>query len=216
MADPSPGDKTKLKTKLTSEADTRYLATAYGLREDDVKKIVTAPTAELAKFITSALDKARVCDKLEAEKRCRFTELPPEIRLRIYELAFHDELKEIYHKDEGQLLTNHWYSRGDHAVRYVKVALKLAHTCQMLRAEVLPACIKVTRTIDHTLDLEFNNLEPFKSVHFMGPGSFREYKKVERRRALKARRQTANETHLLLQAAAENSLQEKKTRWQYT
>lgn len=212
MADASPSNKTKLIT----ESNTRYLATAYGLREDDLKKIVTAPTAELAKFITSALDKARVCDELEAEKRRRFTELPPEIRLRIYELAFHDELKEIYHKDEDQLWTNYWYSRGDHAVRYVKVALKFAHTCRRLRVEALPACIKVTRTIEDTLRIEADSLEPLRPIRLLGPDLSRDYHKVKRRRALRACRQTVKETQSLLEAAAENSLHKIKMRWQCT
>lgn len=189
MADPLPGDKNELTPKI----NTRYLANAYGLRKDDVKKLLTAPTVELARFITSALDKARVCDRLEAEKRCRFTGMPPELRLRIYELLF----QEIYHEEEYD-----FSAARNYTIDHIKAALALAHTSRILRAEVLPTCTKFSKKVETSLDAEMNNLGSLEPESESGS----DYEKLVKWLTLNSRYCTAARTGYLAQRAIDNCL----------
>lgn len=138
-------------------------------------------------------------NKLEAAKKCRFTELPSELRLRIYELLFGDDFDEIYHDQGRDPVSALWLKRSHHAVRHVKVALKLAHTSRMLRAEALPACIKVTRNILSGLEASIN--EPVNSGFVpLGPALFMRHEGQEERRVTSVRCAILKETLRFLKA----------------
>ena len=150
-----PPKASKEKATRTSQpsfttSDVSRLAAAYGQGEDEIQKLLKAPTVKLAKkFMAAALAKAQLCDKLESEKCTNkdkhpfpFMSLPPELRLRIYELVVGDILEQNPPEDFAQRL---WggkaYNRK--AIYHLTMVNKVIHTSRTIRIEVLPVCMKV-------------------------------------------------------------------------
>lgn len=150
-----PPNASKEKAARTNQlsftaSDVSRLATAYGQGEDEIQKLLKAPTAKLAKnFMAAALEKAQLCDQLELEKCTNkdknpfpFMDLPPELRLRIYELVVGDILEQNPPEDFTQrLMGGRIYNRK--AIYHLTMVNKVIHTSRTIRTEVLPVCTKV-------------------------------------------------------------------------
>lgn len=125
--------------------DTSRLANTCELCDDNTKTGSTTSTAQ--KFVDGTPNQAQECDMLQAERRCYLMELPTELRLRIIELFFRDELDETHCYEEPEFSAALWNDDGFYAGRHVKAALALAHTSQVMRAEVIPACKAIAKRI---------------------------------------------------------------------
>lgn len=145
-----PPKATRTYQPFFTASDVSRLATAYGKGKDEIEKLLKAPTARLARqFMAAALTKAQLCDKLEAENGTTkdkrpfpFMDLPPELRLRIYELVMGGILEQTPpegfapRQGEGRSL-------GDIAAHHLMMANEVIHTSRMSRLEALPVFIKV-------------------------------------------------------------------------
>lgn len=184
MADKVTKKKPARSKKLTDNAakepysETKYMAAAYSLSEDEVQTLRTAPTAELTqKFMASALAKAKLCDQLQMKeprrsnnkstKRethpCDFMRLPQELRLQIFEMIFQDALENSIPSDE---IDPEFQSYVHNAVSgHVQTAMDLAHTSRELRHEALSACIKVADDIQKKAWETLARLRPGYKYH---------------------------------------------------
>lgn len=153
----SASDSSKITHNMTKpSALIEYMAATYKMSKDEIARLRVAPTAELAqKFMACAFAKAKDCEKLEEELRdckrkiarpCYLMDLPPEIRLTIYELVFTDVLDKTSCKAKGEKengTVDVFLSRDEMMRRHIKTALALFHTNRIMRAEALAVCIQL-------------------------------------------------------------------------
>lgn len=129
--------------------DVSYLATALGFPENDLRTLLTAPTAELAnRFAASASAKAQAYDNLDWEKRndttqCLnafpFMRLPPELRLQVYEIFFQDTIDDVIHKGKLDTIsrsgTRPRLSHRAALCRHIKTEMAVLQSSHTVRAE---------------------------------------------------------------------------------
>jgi hypothetical protein len=144
------------KPSLTA-IDISYLATALELQENDLRTLLTAPTAELAnKFAASASTKIRAYDKLESGERndatgCSpcfpFMSLPPELRLQVYESLIEDMLHDAVHKGTlDEFPESGIRPRLSHraALRlHIKAVTAILQTCRTVRREGAGVALRI-------------------------------------------------------------------------
>lgn len=137
--------------------DISYLATALELPENDLRTLLTAPTAELAnKFAASASTKIRAYNELGSEKHNDATEwsqafpfmkLPPELRLQVYESLLEDMVHETLQKGTlDEFPRNGIRPRLSHraALRlHIKAVIAILHTCRDVRAEAAGIALRI-------------------------------------------------------------------------
>lgn len=157
----SAGDSSKIIPNMTKpSALVDYMTVTYKMSEDEISLLRVAPTAELAqKFMACAFAKAKECEKLQAMllhckdkigRPCQFMNLPPELRLKVYELVFADVLdKTPYNakctKQNGTV--DVFLSRKEVLRRHLKTVLVLFHTNCAMRVEALPICIQLADAV---------------------------------------------------------------------
>ena len=152
MADPVSDDQIH---PTLNNINLHCLPASHGPREEDTETQLSSPTsASLQERITSAHDPAQECDTPQAESRCYLMELPTELRLRIIELLFYDELDETHCLEESEFTTALWKHQRFYATRHMKAALALAHTNQVMRAEAIPTCKAVAKRVKVAVQAE--------------------------------------------------------------
>lgn len=154
MADRHTNDKTTSQAAVTTvTTDLPYLAAAYGLPEGTFKELLVAPSTELVQqFLVVAQTIAQERDKLKKNMhRWGFPlmDLPPELRLKIYELFFQDALEQTpplpaRFYTSGRVLMKKSNAISQH--RLTKV-VELLDTSHAIRSEALPIAVKTAKTI---------------------------------------------------------------------
>lgn len=146
-----------------------YLITTFGLSENEVQTLLAAPTAELTyKFVASEVAKAQAYDKLAQEytSPCHFMKLPPELRLNIYALVFHDALENSPCREGSNASSQAKRPRGTVRSHHIKKVLSVLHTSRTLRGEAFETCDRLACALRRSMKASLTSIPGWpKSNH---------------------------------------------------